>query len=239
MHDKTGVLNDGTQAFFRSADVPTLVSFLDRHAEGGSGGIGSGGDTSALMNVIRNGIQQNMKEHPENVWPLLDNSLKLNAAQAIRDGKNPNASSEGARMIQTMFKNVLADPELVRNMPAQDKVDLISALAKTYSGQNGQALLGAEGDELSSAVMDNLQSEAAILLQEHPEYAPELAKAYLHFKKMPGAAEVAGNPWVFWLGAGTLLFGGLALARSVFDDDEDEDEELSDYEKALRRRAYS
>lgn len=235
-NDRSGIFNSGFNAFLQSSDVPTILMFFENNAGGG----GAGGNTEALMSTMQNGLVQSMKADPSKVRPMLQGVLKLQAAQSLQDSKDPTAPNRGAQMIRNSFKEVLADPEVFQTMAPEDKLKIIQSLAKVYSSGNGQALLGDQGDALSQAVVENLQKEGRLLLLEHPEYAPELTGAWLDTKNMSGAAEVARNPWIFWAGAGTLLFGGILALNSVLDDDEeDEDEEDEDYRRALRRIPFT
>ena len=91
--------------------------------------------------------------------------------------------------------------------------------------------------------MANLKDTAFDLAKTHPEMWPELAGIFLRYKGMSGVADIASNPWVFWAGLGTLLFGGVLALGNVFDTDENEDDEEDDedaaYQRALRRNPYA
>lgn len=237
--DTTGVYADGFNKFLTGSDPDTILAFMEKYA----GGKGGSGDTEALRNTFQNALVNAMKTDPTKTVPLLNGCLALQEAQALKDSKDPKVASKGAELVKTAFKEVLKDPESFNGMPDKDKLELLRTLEKVYSGSDGPALLGQEGDDMASSIMANLKDTAFDLAKTHPEMWPELAGIFLRYKGMSGAADIASNPWVFWAGLGTLLFGGVLALGNVFDTDEneadEEDDEDAAYQRALRRNPYA
>ena len=233
--DTTGVYADGFNKFLTNSDPETILAFMEKHS-GGSGA----GNTEAVRNIFQSSLVNAMKTDPSKTLPLLNGCLALQEAQAIKDSKDPNVVSKGAELVKTAFKEVLRDPDSFEGMPDKDKLELLRTLEKVYSSSDGPALLGQEGDEMASSIMSNLKGVAFDLAKTHPEMWPELAGIFLRYKGMSGAADVVSNPWVFWAGLGTLLFGGVLALGNVFDADDDEgDDEDAAYQRALRRNPYA
>lgn len=235
-NDTTGIYAQGFNDFLMGADTDTIVAFFDRY----SGGSGNSGDVDVILDAVRDGFKGAMKADPRKMGPMARGLVKLHAAQAARAGKDPSVSTKGAEMIKSAFSELLEDPDTFSNLSDKEKLDFLKTMVDVFSSEEGKAALGPEGENMASGVTANLQSMAIDLAKEHPEMWPEFLGLYLNWKGMKGPAEyISNNPWVFWAGLGTLLFGGVLLLGSVFDDDEVEEDEDADYRRALRRNPYA
>lgn len=241
-HDHTGRMNALFDTFLTTADVPTLTKFLESHA--GTGTSSKAGDTSFLFDKLQQNIVQNIKANPNGAYPLINNLVKLQAAQSLRDSSSPEAASQGAMAVKKAFAEALADPDVVDNMSAKNVVQLAQLLAQTSSSSSGMTSLGENGAELTAKVKENIQTRLRDAVLEDPEVLPMVASIYADSKGWTGIAEAIKNPWVFWLSAATLLAGGVFLVSSVFDSDEDEEDEDEEddgtgYHEMLRRNPYA
>ena len=233
-NDDSGVFADGLTKFFTYAPVEAGTIFLDRHSSGTGGGPY---DTDIVYDTIGKAMEQGVRNDPHKLLPNLQGAIKLSAAKAERDGKVPDAASKGVQMLKKTYGNLLSDPDIYKDLSAEEKKGIISIMAKICSTKEGQAMLGKEGNELAGKIVENLQGVAGELALTHPEMWPALLGAWFTFKGMPKVGEAVENPFVFWSGVGTILLGGALAVSSVFDSDEDDEEDENDsddYGKAIR-----
>lgn len=236
-HDTDGSLHTAFGNMLMAMSPEAFAEFLSSgaNAEGGASE-----KADIVYKELENGILARSANDPNGMADTVDQLMKLNMARQAANN-NPNAGpSKGASAVRHAILTAAADSDIIDNMSDDKAVELAQHFA-TMQGNGGPSTLTPEEEALAGQVKENLQGKMWDAFLSNPgKNGPLLASMFFSSKGLTGLADIAKNPWMFWVGAGALLLGGLLLIDSGLDVDDDEGEEDEDpYETALAKNPYA